>query len=50
VNRSRPVGLPDPLAELLIFGLLAETGQQSASIARRTCSPFREASLSHSGS
>ena len=30
MNRSKPVGLPDPFAELLIFGLLAETGQHPA--------------------
>jgi len=28
--RSKPVDFPDPLAELLIFGLLAETGQHQA--------------------
>ena len=30
VNDSKPFGFPDPLAELLIFGLLAETGQHKA--------------------
>src|SRR5580658_1478779 len=30
VNRSKPVSLPDPLAELLIFGLQTETGQHPA--------------------
>jgi hypothetical protein len=30
VNCSEPTGLLDPLAELLIFGLLAETGQYPA--------------------
>ena len=34
--RSEPAGLPDPLAELLIFGLLAETGQHPAIIGQGT--------------
>ena len=32
--RSKPVDLPDPLAELLIFGLLAETGQHQTNRVR----------------
>jgi len=32
--RSKPVDLADPLAELLIFGLFAETGQHQANRVR----------------
>jgi hypothetical protein len=42
VNRSQPAGLPDPLAELFIFGLLAETGQHPADRVRAIIGDTRQ--------